>query len=212
MKFQSTRPRGARRLSRQTCSRPSRFNPRAHVGRDCGSGSQELEDFVSIHAPTWGATSTNNMIKKLHWFQSTRPRGARRRMRTREATYSVSIHAPTWGATRVVVMDAITIMFQSTRPRGARHAQDSQSFCGYSVSIHAPTWGATRTGRDKEPEWCFNPRAHVGRDGVVLHGPQQDGVSIHAPTWGATSCTTTYKCSTKFQSTRPRGARRDLSC
>ena len=55
--FQSTRPRGARRLWDQS-----------------DSGSKE----VSIHAPTWGATSDLYRLSNI---------------------YSVSIHAPTWGAT-----------------------------------------------------------------------------------------------------------------
>ena len=33
-KFQSTRPRGARLLSRKSTTRTVSFNPRAHVGRD----------------------------------------------------------------------------------------------------------------------------------------------------------------------------------
>ena len=167
--FQSTRPRGARRILR--C---------------CESWSW----MVSIHAPAWGATSVlcapgrgagrfnprarvgrdsslriNSICKIL--FQSTRPRGARHAIfRIVPDRGQVSIHAPAWGATR--------------RSRGRlRRAR---------VSIHAPAWGATR-GQER--------RHH--RDQVSIHAPAWGAtlapssasaastVSIHAPAWGATA-------------------------
>ena len=98
-------------------------------------------------------------------------------------------------------------MFQSTRPRGARHRHDAATLAAilfqstrprgarpppapskmlYLVSIHAPTWGATIESGVMTSISCFNPRAHVGRDHAA-------GIrnSIR-----------------RFQSTRPRGARR----
>ena len=60
-----------------------------------------------------------------------------------------------------------------------------------AVSIHAPAWGATslpRTGR--QPRNCFNPRARVGRD-MLLKTLERKGFT--------------------FQSTRPRGARRNTN-
>ena len=125
--------------------------------------------WVSIHAPTWGAThcsrrsssSAKCFNPRAHvgrdlqircttsarrQFQSTRPRGAR--------LYStLSRNAPS--------------MFQSTRPRGARR-HGKKVLC--------------------LPIWCFNPRAHVGRDELVA---------------------TILHTRGKFQSTRPRGARLD---
>ena len=78
-------------------------------------------------------------------------------------------------------------MFQSTRPRGARRSSQS---CRYASA-------------------CFNPRAHVGRDGETVTLDDKWGVSIHAPTWGATQDKLKEGLySQKFQSTRPRGARR----
>jgi len=32
------------------------FNPRARVGRDCHDMGYDLDGYVSIHAPAWGAT------------------------------------------------------------------------------------------------------------------------------------------------------------
>ena len=78
-------------------------------------------------------------------------------------------------------------LFQSTRPRGARLGRVERVISGAEVSIHAPARGATRnsfltTGCAS----CFNPRAREGRDLLTL----------------CPLC-----LSSKFQSTRPRGAR-----
>ena len=78
-----------------------RFNPRTHVG--CDVDVLPLVDnplFVSIHAPTWGATFFSS-------FQS--------------PVFAVSIHAPTWGATSSLSRGVTATLFQSTHPRGVRH-------------------------------------------------------------------------------------------
>ncbi len=99
----------------------------------------------------------------------------------------VSIHAPAWGATLVIVVANSDVSFQSTRPRGARPGSYESIGPATRVSIHAPAWGATwTTGFDK----TFSK------------------VSIHAPAWGATACNRGSIYSARFQSTRPRGARR----
>jgi len=122
-KFQSTRPRGARRLLPVSCVLALCFNPRARGGRDKA-------------APTF-ATGTA-------LFQSTRPRGARhagqnapnairsfnprarggRDIAERAKAiflFPVSIHAPAGGATSSYTDYQRDFWFQSTRPRGARH-------------------------------------------------------------------------------------------
>ena len=190
--FQSTRPRGARRVFRQ-CAK-----------RTC---------CVSIHAPAWGATDIEALETHRHKgfnprarvgrdhsrlasvppdyrFQSTRPRGARHlTVGTTRTTNCVSIHAPAWGATMA---------------KGVLHFKEK-------VSIHAPAWGATRPGEWDRRQGCgFNPRARVGRDknaiidydpmlkfqstrprgarlAVRVAGPALCVVSIHAPAWGATN-------------------------
>ena len=98
--FQSTRPRGARRIA-NICD--------------------IFDTFVSIHAPTWSATSLLTHIVGDGQFQSTRPRGARHER----------------GAKRNKQHE-----FQSTRPRGARLEFGSIDSL-LDVSIHAPTWSAT---------------------------------------------------------------------
>ena len=81
-RFQSTHPRGVRRIrSNGSAWHPSSFNPRTRVGCDrVGQCHHALTEKVSIHAPAWGATSTDDdLAGRLSW---------------------VSIHAPAWGATK----------------------------------------------------------------------------------------------------------------
>ena len=122
-------------------------------------------------------------------FQSTRPRGARRRWRSSVPGLQVSIHAPAWGATLVRLSVDSRRMFQSTRPRGARRVAGRRE----SLSRRLV---------------CFNPRARVGRDVEVDAAMPYRGVSIHAPAWGATAADAPVQSGCTFQSTRPRGARR----
>ncbi len=232
LRFQSTRPRGAR--PNTECNSPAtfRFNPRAHVGRDPSVTTPRGTFTVSIHAPTWGATVEQSLESRSTGFNPRahvgrdpvieaeavslwcfNPRahvGRDKQARIHIACVGVSIHAPTWGATSLHLMSPMRSEFQSTRPRGARQIAD----------------------HDLEPSHSFNPRAHVGRDITAIHALQSGGVSIHAPTWGATMFSA-FKSATihvsihaptwgatshnqsehkikMFQSTRPRGARQRI--
>ena len=182
------------------------FNPRSHEGsdktalNDCKlswnvsihviSLNGTFNSYVSIHAPTKGAT-------------------------TLDAPYivdkCVSIHAPTKGATYNSDMSKIDAqMFQSTLPRRERHKKIYTKTDYSRVSIHAPTKGATtlilliyQNGSCFNPRshegsdslrctagctpWCFNPRSHEGSDGKYI-------------------IQTTIQC--MFQSTLPRRERR----
>ena len=168
LRFQSTLPRRERQSYNRIIQSCKSFNPRSHEGSDgvhvqirmsvtCfnprsheGSDGviQPLEDnhiYVSIHAPTKGAT----------YF-----------IASPVSATEVSIHAPTKGATDVSVAYYDTggrfnprshegsddygrfdgrpaIMFQSTLPRRERHRCEVRSDFEYGVSIHAPTKGAT---------------------------------------------------------------------
>ena len=55
----------------------------------------------------------------------------------------------------------------------------------------------------------FNPRTHVGCDNHCCRALAARSISIHAPTWGATFFIYTFASSTVFQSTHPRGVRRN---
>ncbi len=76
------------------------FNPRARVGRDGRNRERIRGQFVSIHAPVWGATAIICRIRRCK---------------------RVSIHAPVWGATQDEEPGHQFHGFQSTRPCGARH-------------------------------------------------------------------------------------------
>ena len=184
--FQSTRPRGARqllptlpKLLRVSIHAPTwgaticcvmkrrrsyRFNPRAHVGRDCSRPKWQFCKFVSIHAPTWGATVLLLTIIIVLMFQSTRPRGARRKNRSsssQETGFNPRAHV---GRDMALIVWFGPIGFQSTRPRGAR------PFCQFCRVLEVRFNPRAHVGRDMSlvmflaPSCSFNPRAHVGRD------------------------------------------------
>ena len=145
-------------------------------------------------------------------FQSTRPRGARLEPHSCAARSRPGFNP---------------------RARVGRDMKIVNLIQGSQVSIHAPAWGATYAAQDAA--WaaaCFNPRARVGRDRDRIHVHVHAVVSIHAPAWGATSkqATNCAECKVSihapawgatrapfapggpdsvFQSTRPRGARRE---
>ena len=213
--FQSTHPRGVRPEERAQEAHHRRVSIHAPAWGATATPRQAVERTgVSIHAPAWGATVPFDTFFALtRKFQSTHPRGVRRRRhghrsheekrfnpRTRVGCDAghhqkavvpglVSIHAPAWGATPYsALMVGSTAAFQSTHPRGVRRG---------------------RHGRRFLPAARFNPRTRVGCDESraetdVLAGQFQSthprgvrparacavcprgAVSIHAPAWGAT--------------------------
>ena len=148
--FQSTLPRGERPV---------------------GVWYSTANGYVSIHAPTRGATQFTSVSKLVVWFQSTLPRGERRiRQACRRLVLNVSIHAPTRGATAKMYLCQYMIIgfnprshegsdetkaanciprarFQSTLPRGERLQPFSKNILNLS---------------------CFNPRSHEGSDSILL--------------------------------------------
>ena len=167
--FQSTHPRGVRRVRRSES--PLQYN-------------------VSIHAPAWGATRTlRSTSPSISVFQSTHPRGVRPKViynrqcsqrsfnprtrvgcdhgdpgllalpesfnprtrvgcdyvvqaRHRDTTRFQSTH-PRGVRRTVQARHRGTSWFQSTHPRGVRPAPPAPAARRLSVSIHAPAWGAT---------------------------------------------------------------------
>ncbi len=133
--FQSTRPRGARLIVYTATLAEALFQSTRPRGARRAQLLVVLNAVeVSIHAPTWGATSVLNKTHDvIKMFQSTRPRGARQIHSTKIIQeYIVSIHAPTWGATLC-----------------ACHRKTCTE-----VSIHAPTWGAT-------PYWAISLKSSL---------------------------------------------------
>ena len=104
-RFQSTRPRGARRPNSIERARDILISIHAPAwGATMLMQSPFSTTLISIHAPAWGATILIRVYADNSIFQSTRPRGARHSLELQSSTVST---------------------FQSTRPRGARH-------CSYS--------------------------------------------------------------------------------
>ena len=127
--FQSTRPRGARPVGIDQCRGYSGFNPRAHAGRDDLRHEAVCRFYVSIHAPTRGATITMRLILNVKGFNPRAHAGRDNYQSFGQIKVFVSIHAPTRGATMIGATMNCVQLFQSTRPRGARH------FCG-SFATH----------------------------------------------------------------------------
>ena len=124
--FQFTRPRGARRGRRTRARCPWRcFNSRAHGGRDGVGSLPELLIFVSIHAPTGGATSATSLGRWAIGCFNSRAHGGRDRGEGGQ--------------------DHLDRRFNS-RAHGGRDAEMEPAARGGGVSIHAPTGGATRPG------------------------------------------------------------------
>ena len=119
--FQSTRPRGARPTGSNCGSGPECFNPRAHAGRDPADIQERILVYVSIHAPTRGATTARRPGSTCSLFQSTRPRGARLCLNACFVTFTMFQSTRPRGARLCLNACFVTFtMFQSTRPRGAR--------------------------------------------------------------------------------------------
>ena len=77
-KFQSTPPRGGRRLRIRHVLAVYHFNPRPREGGDHITWEQALKLYnISIHAPARGATLDLIALKSVQKFQSTPPRGGR---------------------------------------------------------------------------------------------------------------------------------------
>ena len=168
------------------------FNPRTRVGCDALHGAvvQPLIQFVSIHAPAWGATCTSRRSQQAcpcfnprtrvgcdanaarsssprGLFQSTHPRGVRPLPQEEHMeTKKVSIHAPAWGATSSCVASGSSAM----------------------VSIHAPAWGATAASEHgKKSPSTFQSTHPRGVRQKISNNPKKFF---------------------QFQSTHPRGVRR----
>ena len=148
--FQSTRPRGARLPDAATrnallefqSTRPRGARRRRKNGKCC-------RIYVSIHAPTRGATGQHGEIGEIH--------------------IEVSIHAPTRGATGARPGDlTLSDRFNPRAHAGRDLHGGAVGADRAAVSIHAPTRGATNVASCKTTiRRCFNPRAHAGRDGAV---------------------------------------------
>ena len=146
-----------------------------------------LQCFISIPAPTRGATAISCSYNLCNIFQSPRPQGAR---------------------LGIIESCGILCSFQSPRPQGARpliqlvvcqslnfnpRAHKGRDFPIFRpghylrISIPAPTRGATgyRRRRNRQPQISI-PAPTRGATSFTSHLPNPFHISIPAPTRGAT--------------------------
>ena len=143
--FQSTHPRGVRRRVHRVAESYRRFQSTHPRGvRQTKAYYIEAGIWVSIHAPTRGATSIAASSLSAFLFQSTHPRGVRL-IRPSDISMSRCFNPRTHeGCDKASELGMIDdIKFQSTHPRGVRHQPLRCLPQRYCVSIHAPTRGAT---------------------------------------------------------------------
>ena len=169
--FRSTPPCGGRRPPGLGRARSLCFDPRPRVGGDKPGKAVTLPRRVSIHAPVWGATQSEDGI--IHWrlFRSTPPCGGRRpvqvqrqptdrfdprprvggdpRPSRRLPLERVSIHAPVWGATRAAHPALTVLLFRSTPPCGGRPDRDARFFRRHGFDprprVGGDMWSLTRS-------------------------------------------------------------------
>ncbi len=142
---------------------------------------------ISIHVPAWGTTRGVSQLECRDVFQSTCPRGARRRC---ELCLILRLYFnPRARVGHDINNDdfsSLKLRFQSTCPRGARHVMGV--FVLFTWIFQSTCPRGARPPRASAPRSAsnFNPRARVGHD---------------VKTWF-------IPCSkSAFQSTCPRGAR-----
>ncbi len=231
--FQSTHPHGVRPIVMTILSTQICFNPRTHTGCDLWlQGGLLLLVQVSIHAPTRGATNTEQIYNQIHsLFQSTHPHGVRPvflyvqqhitsfNPRTHTGCdksisdiswqFGVSIHAPTRGATtRGDLIDYVK-RFQSTHPHGVRRAGRRYYLIWRNVSIHAPTRGATGSYPPNHGFLAVFQSTHPHGVRPVWASVSSYVRGFNPRTHTGCDCRTNqswHRCRT-FQSTHPHGVR-----
>ena len=119
------------------------FNPRSHEGSDGECILQRVDDGISIHAPTRGATFLN--------ANSVLPT-------------TISIHAPTRGATRVLELKRRGWKFQSTLPRGERQITVHPNLLFTEFQSTLPRGERLSMTLLRALSSDFNPRSHEGSD------------------------------------------------
>ena len=186
--FQSTLPRRERRCIQICFPKLNRFNPRSHEGSDgCKVQSTEERQYVSIHAPTKGATtSPTSLFVPIKCFNP----------RSHEGSDLTGMRQ--------------AIQQFCFNPRSHEGSDIRDSLKEYGSLCFNPR---SHEGSDFPGAWpqyrhnCFNPRSHEGSDPSQSAKTRNDPVSIHAPTKGATRKIIYYAYCKMFQSTLPRRER-----
>ena len=212
-KFQSTLPRGERRVPSIAILPPFRISIHAPARGATPKGATTATGlYISIHAPARGATQSPRsflrcpryfnprsregsdtegkaLVMLVVLFQSTLPRGERRLYCfSKSNSKQISIHAPARGATSIILSFLYAPIFQSTLPRGERPDSQHLFFRQIHISIHAPARGATKRFAIISASLSnFNPRSREGSDYDGQNVKKEEYISIHAPARGATN-------------------------
>ena len=142
--FQSTLPHGERQTKRDVAMCHFDFNPRSHTGSDYQEIKPSFCLYISIHAPTRGATAPDSKSYPPSSISIHAPtRGATSPFFASYKNRHISIHAPTRGATSKCFLRHFRREFQSTLPHGERLPRLHGLRHRPNISIHAPTRGAT---------------------------------------------------------------------
>ena len=122
-RFQSTLPQGERRFFHGGICPVCDFNPRSHKGSDGEDQHRRPPGYISIHAPTRGATFVGG---------------------ANDWDANISIHAPTRGATPASqTLPKTRTDFNPRSHKGSDRGGQFYNIGGDTISIHAPTRGAT---------------------------------------------------------------------
>ena len=167
-KFQSTHPRGVRQRRKELSTLSRQFQSTHPRGvRPLLSSYLCRLVLISIHAPTWGATSAFALKRSF---------------------IKISIHAPTWGATTYSWRPTQYPYHFNPRTHVGCDIGSQRTFTRKLYFNPRTHVGCDRINVSTlSLGTYFNPRTHVGCDhnlywwckGVLV-------ISIHAPTWGAT--------------------------
>ena len=230
--FQSTRPRGTRLSTFCWPVFLSSFNPRVRAGRDFLVADGLNLVMVSIHASARDATpscSAGRGAGQVSIHASARD--ATPILMSPARLSRVSIHASARDATFVDFDMQSRFKFQSTRPRGTRRVRCYEQRGKRRFQSTRPRGTRRFLSIYVHSFQSFNPRVRAGRDVTDYFKNYVDQVSIHASARDATitspaesrqrksfnprvragrdlSIVTKSVSITGFQSTRPRGTRR----
>ena len=120
------------------------FNPRAHEGHDHGSEQGSPDCNISIHVPTRGTTRVLKVVLPLVQFQSTCPRGARRRRR--HQTLPLQPFQSTCPRGARLLFSLSFLLFFHFNPRAHEGHDKINNYLRSRkprISIHVPTRGTT---------------------------------------------------------------------
>ena len=187
--FQSTRPRGARPLTKKKFTTLLDFNPRAHAGRDCCRCACQGGHWH--FNPRAHAGRDTALVRRGQRRDHFNPRahagrdGSSRRQTTSAPDFNPRAHA---GRDFRSCSSRDSCSYFNPRAHAGRDVALDRCYEEVFISIHAPTRGATKVAV-----------AALYRPLISIHAPTRGAtegepftvslvlISIHAPTRGATN-------------------------